>query len=254
MSDNDEEERQVLSWLLRGPFSASLNRDWKYPHRREAQAILPFLFLGPSAAARDTEYLQRNGITLLLAIRNTASAHARLLSGGNIANKLGISSDHVDVEGNQQLIAAFPKAVKIVNDHLIDVHRLRQSGATQLSGKVLVFCESGNERSAAVVAAYIMATFSMDMIHTIQFIQSQRFSVAFDDGLKLLLQSYEQLLQARSSVAWARESTPLLSHTPLTATKRGRDDYVDEDGVDMDMDEDAARFGNRSTFAPFADA
>jgi serine/threonine/tyrosine-interacting protein len=190
----------------------------------------------------------------LLAIRNTATAQARLLSGEKVANQLGIASSTVDVEGNQQLIAAFPKAVKTINDHLIYMHRLRQSGATQMSGKVLVYCESGNDRSASVVAAYIMATFSMDMVHTIQFIQSHRYCVALDEALKLLLQSYEQLLQAQSSVSLARQSTPVPSNINRTAAKRGRDDFTNEDDMDADMDDDVARFGNRSTFAPFADA
>jgi serine/threonine/tyrosine-interacting protein len=242
-----------LGNVLQGPFTAVANRDWKYEHRRTAQSILPFLFLGPSAASRDIEYIKNNGITLLLAIRNTATAQARLLSGAKTANELGIASDHVDVEGNQQLIAAFPKAVKLINDHLIHMYNLQQSGATQMSGKVLVFCESGNERSASVIAAYIMATFSMDMVQAIQFIQSQRFCVAFDDGLKLLLQSYEQLLRARSSVALAKVITPGLVNNQSVTTKRGRDDYADEDNVDIDMDDDIARFGNRSTFAPFVD-
>ncbi|EHL02892.1 hypothetical protein M7I_0856 [Glarea lozoyensis 74030] len=138
-SAESEEERQVLGELLKGPFSAMPNRDWKYEDRRNAQKILPFLFLGPSSAARDIEYVRENNITLLLAIRNTATAQARLLSGAKTANQLGIASDHVDVEGNQQLIATFPKAVKLINNHLIHMNRQRENDPTCMFGKVLVF-------------------------------------------------------------------------------------------------------------------
>jgi serine/threonine/tyrosine-interacting protein len=242
-----------LKEVLKGPFNAMPNRDWKYEDRRNAQKILPFLFLGPSSAARDIEYVRKNKITLLLAIRNTATAQARLLSGAKTANELGIASDHVDVEGNQQLIATFPKAVKIINDHLIHMYHQRESDSAPMSGKVLVFCESGNERSAAVLAAYIMSNFSMSMIETSQFLQSQRFCVSFDDGLKSLLQSYEDLLSAKSTVALARASAPHTNNTQFATVKRGRDDYADEDDMDFDMDDDRARFDNRSTFAPFVD-
>ena len=45
--------------------------EWKYEQRHQAQQILPFLFLGPVAAARDVAFLQRSGITMVLAVRNT---------------------------------------------------------------------------------------------------------------------------------------------------------------------------------------
>ena len=45
--------------------------EWKYEQRHQAQQILPFLFLGPVASARDVAFLQRSGITMVLAVRNT---------------------------------------------------------------------------------------------------------------------------------------------------------------------------------------
>ena len=43
--------------------------DWKYEQRHQAQRILPFLYLGPVAAARDVAFLQRSGITMVVAVR-----------------------------------------------------------------------------------------------------------------------------------------------------------------------------------------
>ena len=269
------------------------SEDWKYESRREAQSILPFLYLGPSAAARDIEALKREKISFLLVVRNTRTAQARLLSGDKVANELGIESAAIDVDGNQELIAAFPKAVKVINSHLVtgyhlfnQVQRMRgtndQWSSWTPKAKVLVFCESGNERSAAVVAAYIMAMYGTDLVAAIQYIQAQRFCVAFDDELKNLLLSYQHILEADSTI---RAGQPMLTgeadgqtgngkpidwanwavdngfapnscvkvEVPKASSKRGRDEMADEDDMAMDLDQadDLERFGNRS-FAPFS--
>ncbi|KAH9221367.1 hypothetical protein DL95DRAFT_328113 [Leptodontidium sp. 2 PMI_412] len=240
-----EEEKAILvevtgnnSWIGRA-------RNWKYSWRRESQSILTFLQLGPSCAARDLTALRNDGVTMLLVIRSTMTAAASLLSGDRAARALGIESAAVDVASNNELIAAFPRATRIINDHLLSQYR-RHMAATgsvpQPCGKVLVFCESGNERSAAFVVAFIMNIYGLELIPAIQYVQSQRFCVAFDDDLKYMLNSYQDILKAQRDVPSAPPAKP----------KRRRDDIMDEDG-DVDMDgkgDDEARFGGR-TFVPF---
>ncbi|MCJ1256523.1 hypothetical protein MMC24_004344 [Lignoscripta atroalba] len=257
--------------------------DWKYEQRRMAQAILPFLYLGPLSAARDRQYLQREGISMVLAVRNTMSAQARLL-GSKAAVELGIQSLAIDVAGNQELIAAFPKAIDAINAHLTTMYQRQQSNTSadnsseQITGrlkpgKVLVFCESGNERSAAVVAAYIMAMYSMDLIKTIQVVQAQRFCVSFDDSLKTLLQSYDTILRAKrdivqyeglrradnkaqsGSMGVGGQQQGLEGAAMGKSTKRTLDEVYD---ADMDMHNaygprDEERFGKREGYAPFED-
>ena len=226
--------------------------------RRQAQPILPYLYLGPSAAARDIDALKREGITLLLVIRSTMTAAARLLSGERVASQLGIEATAIDVAWNPELIAAFPRITKVINDHLISVYRQRSTpslSAPNISpstspGKVLVFCESGNERSATVVAAYLMAMHDLDVVGAIQFIQSQRFCVAFDDSLKNLLYSYQQLLEAQRSVSVAQRQ----QRAPSVGAKRARDDLTEEeDDMDLDYVGDVERFRGRCGFAAFYD-
>lgn len=226
--------------------------------RRQAQPILPFLYLGPSAAARDIDALKREGITMLLVIRSTMTAAAKLLSGEKVANQLGIEATAVDVAWNPELIAAFPQIVKIINDHLVSVYRQPSSqglGASNTTsstsqGKVLVFCESGNERSATVVAAYLMAMHDLDVVSAIQFVQSQRFCVAFDDSLKNLLYNYQQLLEAQKSVSVAQDQ----QRAPSVGAKRSRDDSMEEDDdMDLDLVADVERFRGRNGFAAFYD-
>lgn len=232
--------------------------DWKYESRRIPQEILPFLHLGPSSSARDIEALRAEGITMLLVVRN--SMMAQIMSGEKAARQLGIELVTIDVAGHQELIAAFPQAIKVINDHLISSYRrLAREDDEQIGravwGKILVFCESGNERSAAVVAAYLMNMFALDMSTAIQFVQSRRFCVAYDDGLKNLLQAYGDILCARRAVSHA-----ILAHPPPLAppTKRLRNDAEDEDidmgdGISMHQAADIERFVGRSSHVPFHD-
>ncbi|KAI9842731.1 MAG: hypothetical protein M1838_002990 [Thelocarpon superellum] len=240
-------EGAKLGFLARvtyGSFKTSASvLDWKYESRREAQQILPFLFLGPAIAARDRKFLRQAGITMLLAVRSTMSAHANLLDGRTTAQDLGLLSEAIDVDSNPELIAIFPRAITLINAHLSDVHG-RQASAT---GKVLVYCESGNERSAGVVAAYVMAMFDTDLIKTIQIIQAQRFCCSFDESLKTLLETFADILHARRKVMPAPT-------TPDRPSKRKLD--VADSDVDLIIrqgEADAERFSGRQGQAPFAD-
>jgi len=241
--------------------------DWKYEQRRQAQQILPFLWLGPVAAARDTNFLQRTNITMVIAVRNTLSAQARLL-GSKAAEALGIQSETIDVAGNPELIAAFPRAIEMINLHLSKAYQVEQSrsatrNGTDVSdapGKVLVFCETGNERSAAVVVAYIMAMYSVKCVKVIQLAQAQRFAVSIDDSMKHLLQTYESMLKAKRDVfsagngVWQSNPTPVrqndVNSEPRRNSKRTLDEVYDEMEVDGDED-DRIRFGERTASAPF---
>ena len=252
--------------------------EWKYEQRRMAQQILPFLYLGPMSAARDRSFLQREGITMVLAVRNTMSAQAKLL-GTKAAGELGLDAKMIDVAGNQELIAAFPRAIEIINAHLSTTYQSEQAKAAQATtpeqvhrnpvpGKVLIFCETGNERSASLVTAYIMAMYAMDLIKAIQIVQAQRFAVAFDDSLRNLLSTYEMMLQAKRDVIQAKSRS--LGFQGLTGMSEsnvggkigsGRSskrsfDAVDDEDVDMDGDgEDLSHreFDGRGGFAPFQD-
>ena len=252
--------------------------EWKYEQRRMAQQVLPFLYLGPASAAKDRNFLQKEGITMVIAVRNTMSAQARLL-GSKAAQELGLETMMIDVAGNQELIAAFPRAIEAINSHLSAMYRQEQIRRTQavaagqgdlqsMSGKVLVFCESGNERSATLVAAYIMAMYSTDLVKAIQIVQAQRFAVAFDDSLRNLLSTYEMILKAKRDIVLAENrllnvpggvritgaSTGSGSEA-IGRSKRTFDESYDED---METDEgnahqDNGRFQTRDGSAPFQD-
>ncbi|KAI1837338.1 hypothetical protein DTO006G1_2816 [Penicillium roqueforti] len=250
-----------------GGFTRRFNpSQWKYDMRRQAQSILPFLSLGPSSCLRDPEYIRNQEFTLILAIRNRYSAHARLVSGEKAAAMVGIMADTIDVLDNQELISAFPRAIRRINDHLagVDVGPNGTGSASYPKRKVLVFCESGNERSAAVVIAYIMAMLNVLSVEATHMIQARRFCVSIEENMKYILATFETILAAKRDVERAKKMTvhgaaslapPSLS--PTLTKKRSfhdqRDDDIAMDEGEMDMDEDEDAFYDRKPNAPFQD-
>ncbi|KAL8789399.1 MAG: hypothetical protein Q9213_001156 [Squamulea squamosa] len=250
-------------------FATNPNIHWKYESRRNAQQVLPFLFLGPITAARDADFLRSQGITMLLAVRDIKSVHAKIL-GSKVAHELGIPCSTVDTSTGQELIAAFPRGIAAINSHLSDIYKQRQTDSVfdmaGSPGKVLVFCESGNERSAAMVVAYLMAMYSMDLIKAIQIVHNQRFSVAFDDTMKHLLKSYEHILQARRDVLQSEKhggganagrgegqtATSTSQGMLRKSSKRTLDDTYMED-VEMDVEVTPNEEAKREGAPPFID-
>ncbi|MCJ1351730.1 MAG: hypothetical protein MMC33_001714 [Icmadophila ericetorum] len=244
-------------------------REWQYEQRRSAQEILPFLYLGPLSAAKDVQFLRNENITLVMAIRDLKSVQGKFLTP-RAAIEMGIEFQTVDVSGNQELIAAFPRAVATINKHLEERSNHIFTSPSQpncIPGRILLFCESGNERSAAVAAAYVMAILSLDLITSIQVVQNQRFCATFNDSTKILLQSYEGILQAKRQVYRSgamtqrgREEQSIFQSGSLRPNGSGgirasSKRPLEEDTVDTDMDGglDYERFVDRRGSAPFID-
>ncbi|KAL9094221.1 MAG: hypothetical protein Q9165_003361 [Trypethelium subeluteriae] len=223
---------------------------WNYEDRRHAQMILPFLYLGPMNAVSDIEFLRREGITMLLAIRPTSTKTSLILNRAlSMAEKLELQKGTVDVATMPELIAAFPLAIHTINEHLIHMRQISRPG------KVLVFCETGNDRSAAVVIAYLMKMFAdMDLVKAIQQVQARRFCINVDDSMKYLLSSYSEILKATQDVAaTTQQSHPSRQTAQSIQTgigksdggsglKRRHGDFVDDDdecigNLDAEMSE-----------------
>ncbi|KAF1954460.1 phosphatases II [Byssothecium circinans] len=218
--------------------------EWHYAKRRQAQMILPWLYLGPLSAAKDKEFLAREGITMVFAIRaNTNSMRGLLQAALEVCHEVAA----VEASNCFSLTGKFADATRIINTHVAKFWKYTQATGNPQLGKVLVFCESGNDKSAAVAAAYLMELLDdFDHIKSMQVCQAQRFCVNFDDALKLSLQSYWDILQARRSVSNARADKPKRSIEEL------RDDDVD---MGSDFDDDPSirpRRGNLESLAPFA--
>lgn len=241
--------------------------EWAYERRRQAQMILPWLYLGPMVAAKDKAFLEREGITMALAVRSKVNS---MMGAVQAAGEVCMEVATVEAPNFHDLVGIFTQTTRIINTHVARVrqHTLEKTGEPSL-GKVLVFCESGNEKSAAVAAAYLMETLNnFDYIKAMQVCQAQRFCINFDDTIKNVLRSHWDIIQARRSVADSNAQAPSQSRVtndhdqsglqiravPTMKLKRSIEHTLDED-MDMEdvMDEsDALRFAGRDV-TPFQD-
>ncbi|CAK7226986.1 hypothetical protein SCUCBS95973_006383 [Sporothrix curviconia] len=178
--------------------SMNQNNNWMYEMRRDAQQVLPHLYLGPSNAARDRAFLRRAGITKVMAIRDSRLAEARLLVVEHVAKELGIESECVDVADTSALLRALTAAVQSINRHMLAMPTDADGVST---GKVLVYCETGNVRSPPVVAAYLMSMYGKELLDTLRFVHKARFCISLDEEYKHMLQSFSDLLSAQRDVA-----------------------------------------------------
>lgn len=242
--------------------------EWAYERRRQAQMILPWLFLGPMVASRDKAFFAREGITMVFSIRSRNGSMSGALQA---AREAGLAVATTEAQSYHELIKRLGDASRIINEHVATIRQasIQQTGQPVL-GKVLVFCESGNEKSAAVVAAYLMETLdNFDYIKAMQVCQAQRFCVNFDDTIKNMLRAYWDILQAARSVSNFNAQQDHASnmpngpgqdssHPPLpsaTRFKRSIEDTRDDEDVEMEMEDgldpsDALRFLGRDN-TPF---
>jgi len=136
---------------------ANPENNWQYSDRRKAQAITPFIFLGPLSAAKDTNFLRDTGMTMILSLRQPNPYGPRIMSNTmNSARTLGVHVEDFTVPSLQYLRAILPKCVNLIGEHLgsapTKYHRL---------GRVMVVCETGNGISAAVLIAFLIVSWGL---------------------------------------------------------------------------------------------
>lgn len=257
---------EELAIVARGrPQKATDNAaTWNYEMRRGAQQILDYMCIGPTSVLRDHAHLKQHGITMIVLVRDAMMGTGPAPSLDKACQACGIDSYHVNVESLHQLIHNLPDIIHHLNDHMVRVHRhsLAESGTPRV-GNILVACNTGNDRSAALVAAYIMAVFGASMHKVVQFIMVQRFCCTFDEDVKRMLQTWQDLLRATAAVsannlAMEQQSPP--PRPKQTHSKRRIDDALRDVDVEMDdddggaqFDSDRDRFIGRDTFVPFVD-
>lgn len=178
---------------------------WDYDLRREAQMILPYLWVGPYTAAQDDSFIRRQGITMLLAVRNPHPAYRVLVNGDKAAEKHGIVSEHVEIGKMGDLTSRLVDIIRGINDH---VCRCGHHASAAIPGrkKVLVFCETGNEKALAVTMGYLMAMLNMDLSTAINNVQARRLCVTIDLEQVEMLNAFESILIAQRDVVAAQRT------------------------------------------------
>lgn len=241
--------------------------EWNHEQRWTAQAILPFLCLGPTSVIRDGSFLQQNGITMILRIRLVLTSGSKSLDVA-VANP-AIEIHTIDVGGMQDLIAAFPRGIEIINAHMSRLFNNRQQPlatseplANPPCGSVLVCCETGNERSPCMIAAYLMAMYGIHFVKAIQIVQSRRFSATIGEEFKNILQTYHSILEAQRSVIRSdmidinRTSRNADMDSDVNSAKKRSLDELYDDEIDTDVayvSGPGLPIGKREGQAPFQD-
>jgi serine/threonine/tyrosine-interacting protein len=246
--------------------------EWKYEQRRSAQNITPFLFLGPKTVAQNTDWIRQKGITMMISVRDVHASKllARLLDPAILPSSIGIQTLTLDLNPSFDLMSKLSSTIKAINNHLEQSCKsILPSSIEEVPAKVLVFCESGNERSAAFVAAYLMVFYGVDAITAVQVVQAQRFCITIEDNLKLMLHNFQEILQAQRDVAASMSAALGIASTSSVeaqkssmvesgserAKKRSYDDAYKGDELmeDTTPNQDACSVDGRSGQAPFQD-
>ncbi|KAI0100983.1 phosphatases II [Nemania sp. FL0031] len=245
---------------------------WTYEYRHSAQPILDFIYLGPATVMRNRQWLQEQGITMILGVRDARHASLNLMNFDKVVQDLGIEAQYIDVSGYHELNGMFPSAIRLINNHMLHIYRDQAMGksiahtengegpinpANFRRGKVLVFCETGNERSATIVCAYTMAVFGLSAFEAMQLVSHKRFCASMDAEFKYALIAYEDILQAQRTVH-RHELGSGCTASPKLA-KRGIDETTDDDGdagmtgMGQANGSDRERFIGRAKLQPFVD-
>lgn len=233
---------------------AASKYSWKYDSRHKAQSILPFLYLGPAPIARDAAYIRDNRITMVIAVRSAQSARAqpKWLDPSRFASCIDIKTATFDVDGPYDLITRIKPILKLMTDHLESNTSTNSINTlNDIGGRILVFCESGNDRSPVLVAAYLMLVFGITWHESLNLIHAFRFSVSLNGSMNDMLKTLEEMLRAESDTAavYMEMQTSQVISVEKRKPKRTLDDAYDSDETMTDENEVATRPG----IAPFID-
>lgn len=237
---------------------------WKFQDRYQAHMIVPFLYLGPSKAAKDPSFVDEKNITYLMAVRNSAavSIQPKYLDPASLPTSTGRQTATLDINGPFDFIRNIRPAIKAVVDHLeASCANTTINSEADIPARILVYCESGSDRSSVFVAAFLMVFYGLSAAAAVQLMQSQRFCVTVDEGMKNMLQDFEDILKAERQVfvhglqvqqsRSNRQQNSTQMSSLKAATKRSMA-RVQEEDEDM-IGEEWSRAQQRGGIAPFRD-
>ncbi|GAA5916420.1 hypothetical protein JCM6882_001556 [Rhodosporidiobolus microsporus] len=183
--------------------------EWKYEMRREAQEILPGLYVGPFQPSWKLDVLQSLGITHILCIAESREQH---LFKARFPETFVYHIQEIRDADDQNLIRIFPAARDFIDS------------ALTAGGRVLVHCGDGISRSPAIVTAYVMIKTGLTHEDAFQFVQARRFCVAPRTEFIHQLEAYRPIILATQAVAADRNA-----QAGQRARRRGRDDEDDDE-------------------------
>ncbi|SCV72319.1 BQ2448_3856 [Microbotryum intermedium] len=207
--------------------------DWRYEMRREAQQILPGLFIGPFQPSWNLQTLARLGITHILCIAESREQH---LFRAKFPDRFMYLILEVRDADDQNLIRIFPQTQAFID------------GAIEMGGAVLVHCGDGcadpigfgfDLRALhAISTAYVMVKHGLTHEDAFQFVQSRRFCVAPRVEFQHQIEAYAPIYMASQTMAMEQNQGAIHS-APREKRREREDDDEEADELRMGGDRSA---------------
>ncbi|KAK1836914.1 sporulation-specific protein spo7 [Podospora conica] len=226
------------------------SHQWSYSERHKAHPILDFLSLGPASVARTPNFLVDEAITMVLAVRDARFPNA-FQGALDAARNAGIAAQSVLVDQQEPgfgLARLHLEFAKLINEHMLAVAgpAARYPGQR---GRVLVVCETGNDRSVLMVLSYLMAMYGVGVVDAVRLLQAQRFCANIQDPYRLALQTLEELMRAKLDVVAAQPGPQgMVARGGRGGKRANKKRAADENGSDEEMGG-----GSRPGNAPYVD-
>lgn len=176
---------------------------WQYNDRQHAQFILPFVMLGPAAVARDRNFIRENQLTMVISVRNAvvASRSPKLLDPARFDSCQGLETATFDIGSPFDFIQRVRPVIKLMVTHL---NKYNQSvdlvRPEQVRGRILVCCETGNERSPVLVAAFLMLVYGLPWHESLNLIHAHRYSLAVSTQMNDMLINLGMIFSAQADL------------------------------------------------------
>ena len=149
------------------------------PCMSDANEIIDNLWVGNRVSSTNKEFLIKNNIKLII----NCSRHLKFTNLPNIVKKRIDVHDDRSMRTNDIIYENLDNAIDKIEDNLVN-------------GKgVLIHCKAGMQRSATIVAAYLMKTRNLNKKDAIKLIKSKRIITFLPDAhYDKLLDKYENEL------------------------------------------------------------
>ncbi|CAD7929518.1 unnamed protein product [Amoebophrya sp. A120] len=158
--------------------------DWTYVKKREAQEIVPRLYLGPYAAACNEEHMRAIGVTHCIIFR--APEENRIIKP-KFPSFVKYDVIECSDTAQQNLIPLFP-LVKAAVDQVLAMSR---------DHRILLQGTVGMSRSAAFAAAYVMESYNLSWEASIYYVGTRRNCVSVNENFRIQLREYDMIWKTR---------------------------------------------------------
>ncbi len=136
--------------------------------------LTDFLYIGNSQDAKSPTLLKCYGITHVLNCAALANFERDYIKKLPYPNDSGIKYEEFEAKDNDgyPILVHFPQAKRFIDD------------AKERNGKVLVHCEMGINRSAAICIAYMMVDEGLTLIQALKRVKRERKTVLINEGFQ----------------------------------------------------------------------